>query len=58
MGNFDSIEWYYDDGTGGGFMPTGVTTQTLKPTLPGLSPFSTGTYFLKGITCKFILEFN
>lgn len=51
MGAFESIEWYYDDGSGGGFIATGNTTQTLKPTFPGDGPFSTGTYYLKGITC-------
>ena len=52
MGAFESIEWYYDDGSGGGFIPTGVTTETLTPTFPSLSPFSTGTYKIVGITCK------
>ncbi|RXP44802.1 gliding motility-associated C-terminal domain-containing protein [Lutibacter sp. HS1-25] len=51
MGNFDSIEWYYDDGSGNGFIPTGNTTKTFKPTFPADGPFSTGTYKLIGITC-------
>ena len=29
------VEWFYDDGTGGGFVTTGNTTGTLIPTLPG-----------------------
>ena len=51
MGSFESIEWYYDDGSGGGFIPTGNTTQIFTPTFPGLSPFSSGTYKLIGVTC-------
>jgi len=36
MGNFDSIEWYYDDGLGSGFLPTGIVTSDYIPTLPGI----------------------
>ncbi|QNM86848.1 T9SS type B sorting domain-containing protein [Polaribacter pectinis] len=32
---FDTFEWFYDDETGGGFIATGVTAPTLKPTQPG-----------------------
>tara|TARA_R110002049_G_scaffold309282_1_gene520038 strand:- start:7758 stop:13505 length:5748 start_codon:yes stop_codon:yes gene_type:complete len=35
LGNFDSIEWYFDDGSGSGFMPTGVTTLRYIPTISG-----------------------
>ncbi|MBG7631204.1 MAG: IgGFc-binding protein, partial [Bacteroidetes bacterium] len=52
MGAFESIEWYYDDGAGGGFIPTGVHDKTITPTFPGESSFSTGTYKIVGITCK------
>jgi gliding motility-associated-like protein len=51
MDSFESIEWYYDDGSGAGFVATGNTTKTLTPTFAGLSPFSTGTYKLIGLTC-------
>jgi len=51
MGSFESVEWYYDDGSGGGFIATGNKTQIFTPTFPNLSPFSTGTYKLIGITC-------
>ena len=29
------VEWFYDDGTGAGYVTTGNTTGTLSPTLPG-----------------------
>jgi gliding motility-associated-like protein len=35
MGNFDSIEWYFDDGSGSGFIATGVTTLQYIPTVSG-----------------------
>ena len=40
MDNFDSIEWYFNDGTA--FIPTGVTTLQYTPTV-------SGTYKLVGI---------
>ncbi len=44
MGNFDSIEWYFDDGTG--FVTTGISTLQYTPTV-------SGTYKLIGIlTCS------
>ncbi|MFD1292555.1 T9SS type B sorting domain-containing protein [Lutibacter holmesii] len=51
INSFDSIEWYYDDGSGNGFIATGNTSKTLTPTFPGESPFSTGTYKIIGVTC-------
>ncbi|MDA9073678.1 T9SS type B sorting domain-containing protein [bacterium] len=38
---FDSVEWFYDDGNGAGFVTTGNTTGTLVPSFPG-------NYVLKG----------
>lgn len=35
MANFDSIEWFFDDGSGGGFTPTGFTTTPYTPPLSG-----------------------
>lgn len=35
VGIFDSFEWFFDDGSGGGFVSTGVTTPTFTPTLAG-----------------------
>lgn len=35
MDSFDSIEWFFDDGSGGGFSSTGVTTTPYTPTLSG-----------------------
>ncbi len=32
---FDSFEWFFDAGSGAGFVPTGILTPTFKPTLPG-----------------------
>lgn len=49
--SFDSIEWYYDDGLGGGFVATGNITETLTPTFPGDSHFTNGTYKIIGVTC-------
>lgn len=44
LGNFDSIEWFYDDGSG--FVSTGETTSEFTPTL-------SGTYKLIGtLTCS------
>ena len=49
MGNFDSIEWYYNDGSG--FIPTGVTSGSITPSLD--SPFKSGAYKLVGfMTCS------
>lgn len=43
-GNFDSIEWYYDDGNG--FIPTGIIGASITPSLE--SPFKSGRYKLVG----------
>ncbi len=32
---FDSVEWFFDDGTGGGFVSTGNTTGMITPSLAG-----------------------
>ncbi|WP_435416666.1 T9SS type B sorting domain-containing protein, partial [Polaribacter aestuariivivens] len=32
---FDSFEWFFDDGSGGGFVATGVTDPSFTPTNPG-----------------------
>jgi hypothetical protein len=32
---FDSVEWFFDDGLGGGFISTGNSTGTFIPTQPG-----------------------
>ncbi|WP_233131031.1 IgGFc-binding protein, partial [Polaribacter tangerinus] len=32
---FDSFEWFYDDGLGGGFKATGISTNTFTPSEPG-----------------------
>ena len=33
--NFDSFEWWFDDGTGSGFTNTNISTPDLTPTIPG-----------------------
>lgn len=45
--NFDSFEWYFDDGTG--FVGMGITTAELAPTQPG-------SYKLKGVVACSGLE--
>ncbi|MDN3666764.1 T9SS type B sorting domain-containing protein [Algibacter miyuki] len=35
MGNFDSIEWFFDDGSGSGFVTTNATSLQYTPTLSG-----------------------
>ncbi|GGK24424.1 hypothetical protein GCM10007962_18330 [Yeosuana aromativorans] len=35
MGNFDSIEWFFDDGSGGGFVSTGSTSMQYTPSASG-----------------------
>ncbi|MDP6922710.1 MAG: hypothetical protein QGH06_07035, partial [Lutibacter sp.] len=46
IGNFDSIEWEYDDGSGSGFQATGSSS-------PNLTPSNPGTYRLRGrIDCS------
>lgn len=35
MGNFDSIEWFFDDGSGSGFVSTGSTSMQYTPTVSG-----------------------
>ncbi|WP_052143622.1 T9SS type B sorting domain-containing protein [Wocania ichthyoenteri] len=33
--NFDSFEWWFDDGTGAGFVNTNISTPDFTPTIPG-----------------------
>ena len=40
--NFDTFEWFFDDGSGTGFIGLGISTPNLTPTLPG-------TYKLAGV---------
>jgi gliding motility-associated-like protein len=44
---FDSVEWHYDDGSG--FVPTGETTASFKPLLPGGYKL-VGTILCSGLT--------
>lgn len=35
VGIFDSFEWFFDDGSGSGFITTGVTSPSFTPTIAG-----------------------
>ncbi|MDO7138764.1 T9SS type B sorting domain-containing protein [Algibacter lectus] len=35
MDNFDSVEWFFDNGSGSGFVTTGITTFQITPTVSG-----------------------
>lgn len=51
MGNFDSIEWFFDDGFGSGFLSTGVTSQQYTPSVSGTYKL-VGTLFCSGLTLE------
>jgi gliding motility-associated-like protein len=48
---FDTFEWYFDDEKGGGFISTGITETSFKPTSPGK-------YKLKAIITCTMTEFE
>ena len=50
-GLFDSFEWFFDDGSGSGFVATGITTPSFTPTQPG-------DYQLKAVITCTMTEFT
>jgi gliding motility-associated-like protein len=51
MDNFDSIEWFFDDGSGTGYVTTGATSLQYTPTLSGTYKL-VGELFCSGLTLE------